>query len=329
MAETRHQSPVERMLVIRTDRIGDLLLTTPAMHALRLAYPRAKITALVGPHGREVIDGNPDVNEWIVFPIETIWRSWGQQREWIRWMRRQRFQLAVIFHPHKWFHLATWFAKIPRRVGYRRKLGFFLTDAIGDTKARRDGHEVVYNLELVKLVGAELADPRLVFPVSSTDRRSLERRLMSHRLNQHRPVIMHPASSDKRKIWDLAKMAHVADWLIEQGERVCFIGGPDEARLIRQVTARMRYQPVDLCGQLSLKELGALCERSRLLVSTDSGPVHIAAAVDLPCVVVSERCEPGASLRRWGPWGSGHTVIEHPHVAVEEVKAAIRRYLSQ
>lgn len=319
---------LERILVIRTDRIGDLLLTTPAIHAIRRAFPRARITALVGPHGREVIEDNPDVNDWIVFPAQEVFRSLIQQFEWIRWMRRQRFQVAVVFHPHKWFHIATWLAKIPRRVGYRRKLAFLLTETIPDTKAKRDRHEVEYNLELARLLGASVDQPKLVFPIPDPIRRSIERRFLEYRLTRHRPVVLHPASSDPRKVWDLGKMAQIADWLMTQGEPVLLVGGEEEREFIGALKARMRRQPIDLSGRMSLKELGALLERSRLLVSTDSGPVHIAAAVGSPCVVVAERREPGATLRRWGPWGAGHTVIEHPDISVEEVKAAISRYLN-
>ena len=149
--------PARRILVVRTDRIGDVVLTTPAIRALRQAYPEAHIAILVAKSTQALVDGNPDLNDVLVDDRRGRHQGLGFWRL-VSEVRRKRFDLAVIFHTKRRTNLLCFFAGIPERIGYKNdKFGFLLTEQIPDDRPAGTKHESEYCLDMLRPLGGSPA----------------------------------------------------------------------------------------------------------------------------------------------------------------------------
>lgn len=315
----------ERILIVRNDRMGDLLMSLPAVHELKAAFPKAEVSLLVQKGLEPMVEGHPDVQRILT----TGWRKgngWGEIIRWAWRLRVRRFDWVVVMNPTRLFHVASFLAGIPVRIGYRRKLGFLLTRSIPDTKASRALHEAQYNLELVRLLGIQPAAQVLSLPRQKETDAQAERLLSEHGIPlSSRPVAFHPWTSNPTKGWPLESFGTVMGQLLPFGYSILTIGGEESVPRMEQWKARapeIAHRVVDLVGQVPLKTLPALLRLCSVLVSNDSGPVHVAAAVGTPTVVVAPRSH-GIQLARWHPLGNGHLLLLSP--SHEEVVAAIQR----
>ncbi len=306
------RSAPSRILVIRLDRIGDVVLSTPVLQALRQHAPHAFIAMMVRPACRELLETHPYLNEVIVYDKEGKHRSAWATIQFARRLRRYDFDAALVLHPSNRSHWMPWLAQIPTRIGYDRKNGWLLTNRLPHRKQEGSRHEAVYTLELLAPLGIPVtANPRPVVPVSP---RAVQRvnEVFSEASVQPADtlVAIHPSASCISKRWMPQRFAAVADRLItELKVRVCLIAGPEDALHAHQVMDAMRHPAINLAGRLSVGELAALLQRCRLLISNDSGPVHIAAAVGTPVVDIFGRNQRGLSSQRWGPLGEEHVVL--------------------
>lgn len=328
---TRPGDPT-RILVIRTDRLGETVLMLPALHLLRQAFPRCRLTFMVHPQLQELFADHSELDE--VLPEPACSGAWWS-RAWqlsLRW-RSQDADLIVIANPRKEYHLAAWLAGIPIRVGYDRKWGGLLTHRLADRKALGGCHEITYNISLLASLKLPLQEaPVLTLPISQQAEEYVSQ--LMNRLgvgSDKRLVSVHPWTSNPKKQWPLERFRMLLDRLGRTlGVRPVLIGGPQECTRADEVLPDASPRLINLIGQFSLKELAACLRRTRLLITNDSGPMHLAAAVGTPVVALFGTGDTGSHPGRWGPWGSGHTVIHKPleQITVEEVLVAAQRYLS-
>ena len=318
-----------RVLFIRTDRLGETLLTLPAVAALGAALPSASLTLLVHPQLQPLLTGTPGVSEVLTHDARSHRLWWVRAWRLGRLLRSRGFDAAIVSNPMKELHLAVWLAGIPRRVGYGRKWGCCLSRRIPDRKALGERHEVEYNLDLVKaLVGGSIPSPVPEWPLARVEHEQGEVLQLLERqgIQGSEPFIaVHPWASNPLKQWPTARYQELVR-VLSQGLPVVPIGGPEEERLVLQVSPTDHPRVVDLVGRVSLRQLAELLRQARLLVSNDSGPVHLAAAVGTPTVVLFGASHAAAGPRRWGPWGNAHTVIwkrSLEEITVDEVVAAV------
>ncbi|MBI2104346.1 MAG: lipopolysaccharide heptosyltransferase II [Candidatus Omnitrophica bacterium] len=301
----------KRILVIRLDRLGDVVLSTPVLRALRERFPHAFIAMLVRPPCRDAVDGHPALNEVISYDKESTHRGLLATVRFARSLRRQEFDTALILHPSNRSHWIPWLAGIPVRIGYDRKCGWLLTHRLPHRKQEGAKHEALYTLELLAPLGISPSDPRPAVPVRPDAVERVEALLTASAVGpQERLVAVHPSASCVSKRWMPERFAEVADRLIaEQGVRVCLVAGEPDAGHAQEVARAMRQPALNFAGRLSVAELIALLRRCRLLLSNDSGPVHLAAAVGTPVVDIFGRNQAGLSPQRWGPLGELHIVL--------------------
>ncbi|NQT90816.1 MAG: glycosyltransferase family 9 protein [Candidatus Omnitrophica bacterium] len=303
----------KRVLLIRTDRLGDVVLTTPAIKAIRDAYPDAYIAMMVRPYAELAVKGNPYLDEVIVYDKYGKHRSIAATIRFATELRKKGFDTAVIFHPTNRAHIISYLAGIPRRIGYDGRLPFLLTDRIRSTKHEGIKHELDYNLDMLKSLDIEAKDKSLYVPVSDEARKHVDDLLVGSGINpDDRVVAIHPGASCPSKIWPSERFAKLADKLIENyGAKVVVVGGSDKrgtfcADIVRKF---MLKEALFLSGKLDISQLAALLKRSVLLISNDSGPVHVAVAVGTPVVSIFGRRQPGLSPLRWGPLGPKDIVL--------------------
>jgi heptosyltransferase-2 len=299
-----------KILAIRTDRFGEFILTLPALHALKKKFPESRLTLMLNPYNVELVEDSPDIDEIIGYNEKRFRGFWGTLRL-AGEIRRHNFDTIVIFNPQKKFNLASFLAGIPLRIGYDRKWGFLLNKKIKDLKCSGIKHEVDYNLDLVRLLGAETQEKNFPIVTNPDSENYINRLLAGLRLQAGKFIVIHPWTSDPVKQWPVEYFADLIKRIDKElGLKIIIIGASiDEARS-KDFSGRLSANIINLVGQTTLGQLTALLKRTALLISNDSGPVHLASALDIPVVALFCSAISGKSSRRWGPYGAGYIVIE-------------------
>ncbi len=299
----------KHIIVARTDKIGDLLLSLPVFQTLRESFPSARITAFVNPATREIVQGHPAVDA-----VEL----WNKNEGVFRLAERLKGMNADVFislYPRPRQILAAWLAGIPVRVGTAyRWYGFFLNRRIKVHRSVCDRHEVEYNLDLLKPLGVEKFAKKIQFPLSSGDR-DFARDLLGEKGIGGTPyLVIHPGHKGSALNWSVEKYAETAARLCQRTDlRVVLTAGETETELIGRLTVLLpplpaSQKPVLLIGECTLRQLAAVYEGAKCFISASTGPMHLAAAVGTP--TVSLFCPiPETSPVRWGPWGNDSTVL--------------------
>src|SRR3989338_4844111 len=165
---------VQRILFIRTDRIGDVLMNLPAIRLLRQSFPKAWLTLLLDRSVAGLLKDHPDIDELMAVDAEKLVRSARARWNLIHGVRKARFDLVVVSNPNKFFHQLVFLAGIPYRLGYRRKWGFLLNRTTGVQKDSACGHEIDRNLQLAGLASDKTWDGSLTIPVDPAALRRVE-----------------------------------------------------------------------------------------------------------------------------------------------------------
>lgn len=310
------------VLVIRPDHLGDLLFLTPALHQLREALPAARITALVGPWGKPVLENHPDVDRVLTCPFPGFtravegpsWQPYHLLWKEARRLRKEHFDLALIMRFDHWW--GAWLAaaaSVPTRIGYAiPEVHPFLTHPLPYTGGQ---HEVRQNLTLTGQAIGQAPAPLgwqshpLRFPITLADAEWAAALLRSRERQEDRPwIAIHPGAGAVVKQWRPTAWAAAANVLQKRyGARIIITGGPRETRLVQQVTVAMQGQALVLVGRTTLGQLAALLARCQLVIGPDSGPLHLAVAVGTPTVHLYGPVD----WRTFGPWGdpARHLVV--------------------
>ena len=301
----------KRILITRTDRLGDVVLSTPVIRHMRKLFPDAYIAFMVRPENRDVVANNPDLDEVIIYDKRGSEKSlWGAFL-FARRLARKKFDTAIALHPANRAHMALFMAGIPSRIGYDRKMAWLLTKKVPHLKQRGVKHEIDYNFELLERAGFDTAgaDGKPYIVRSDEDKRLVDAVAADRGLGDN-IIAVHAGASCPSKRWMPGRFARAADSLrARYGSDIVLVGGDETSNLSEEVAGAMERKPVDLTGMLRVGELAEILSRCRLFVSNDSGPVHVAVAVGTPCVVIFGRKDPGLSPERWGPYGDANVIL--------------------
>lgn len=326
-------TPPQRVLWIRTDRLGETVLNLPAAAAMKAGRPGSSLTLLVQAPLAPLFRLVGGIDEVVACPEKGSW--WIRAARLARWMRTERFDAVVVSNPKKEWHAAAWLAGVPVRVGYDRKWSWCLTHRVPDRKEVGGRHEVDWNVNLVRVLAVPSTAPAWPMFEFGTERDEVAHLLAAQGIGPAEFfVAVHPWTSNPAKRWPAVRFKKL---LVEMARRfpqqaVVLIGGAEEVGGVPDVLPSRGGRIVNLVGRVSLPQLAALLGRARVLVSNDSGPVHLAAAVKTPTIVLFGSAHPATGPARWGPWGAGHTVICRPtmeSIAFEDVMTALVPFLHE
>ncbi len=299
-----------RILIVRTDRIGDVILTLPMAQVLRRRFPDATIGMLVQKYTAEVVEGNTAVDH--IFHYDDGMRPYPFLRMVSR-LRAARYD--IVFHTHPRFRVAlmTWIAGIRNRVGTGYRWYSFLFN-IRHFEHRKDArrHELEYNLNLLSEIDCPAGEaeriPRLELDPAAVE--EVDRMLQSIGISEDEPLaIVHPGSGGSARDWPPAHFGLLAAMLAEHERlRVIVTGTDRERELVETVASIAGERVTTLSGTLSLKQLAALAKRASLFVANSTGPLHIAATVGTPVVGLYPQIT-ALSAARWGPYTSRKSIL--------------------
>jgi heptosyltransferase-3 len=303
----------ERALVIKLRHHGDVLLAAPVLSLLKGRNPQLEVDALVYDDTAPMLEGHPALSE--LHAVGRKWRSGGVferlavERDLFRKLRSRRYDLIVHLTEHP---RGAWLARALRPrysvAPLNRDRGRFWDASfthLYPMVSRR--HLVEVNLDALRRIGLQPSrDEKKVVFVPGAQAEAKIAPLVEEPF-----VHVHPVSRWLFKCWPAEKNAELIDRLAAQGHRVVLTAAPDaaEQQVIEQILARTKSTPLNLAGQLSLKELGALAARAKLFIGVDSMPMHLAAAMGTPSIALfgpSDEME-------WAPWNAPHSVVSTTH----------------
>lgn len=313
---------VRKVLAVRLDNLGDVLMTTPALDAIRHAVPGVSITLLGSPSGAAALEHLPPLDDAIAYdapwtkgsgitPPDAIARDHAL----IERLAQRRFDAAIVFTVCTQSALPAALmcrlAGIPLRLAHSRENPYdLLTDWVPDRDVIDTGmrHEVQRQLDLVAAIGVRPAGERLQFRYAAADVISLRAKLRQAGGCDRRPyLLVHPGATAASRRWPAERFGIAADAIAQSsGCRVVFCGGPGEQALIDEARSDMRTPSVSLVGLLRLGELAALIAGAQVLLCNNSGPAHLASALGTPVVVLYALTNPQHT-----PWRAHARVMNH------------------
>lgn len=282
-------SDPRRILVVKPCCLGDVLMTTPVLAALRQRFPHAAINYAVGRHAMPAIAGHPDV-AGLVDCGPGAGRGWRSLLSLARRVRAGRYDICLVLERSPLFATLPFLAGVKARAGIDSAgRGFALNIRVPWDESL---HEADLYLSVAAALGCDTADRHLRFEPGPDARAAVDRLWREHGL--HGPVVAiapgggtNPGMDLPEKRWLPERFAALADRLAEEeGASIAIVGGPLDRAACDAVRASMRAASVDLCGHGTFEELGSLLSRCALFVGNDSGPTHLAAAVDCPVVAI-------------------------------------------
>ena len=314
----------KNILVIRNDRFGEFLLNIPAMRALKEKFAGSKIILGIDPYVDGIAKKIPYVDEVIFW--DSGKHSIFDAIIFAGALKKKNIDMAFVMNPSKYSNLAVFMAGIPERIGYDHKWDFLLTKKIEDLKYLGKKHEVEYNLDLVKLVGAETNDKTLILDINESEFHAGGGTISTPGVNY---VAIHPWTSDPIKQWPEDRFRELSLRVVKELDvDVLIIGGKDEL-ISSSAFNNLHGRVHNLTGKTTLLELASILKKSRLLISADSGPVHLACSVGTSVIALFRNDMPGKGPKRWGPWGKSSVVVEKKSlsdISVEEVLNKVKEW---
>jgi heptosyltransferase II len=263
----------KNILVRGVNRLGDTLFTLPAIRALKIKYPTARITVLTKPSPVELYRHNPHIDGIIILDSKGIHQGLRGRLRLINTLRASDFDLAVLMHNNFESALMAFLSGIPERIGYRKELrSALLTGSLPFPKTPTPRAD--HFLAITELAGCDTGDNKPDLYLSSTEREWATTRLAGLPW----PLVgIIPGAQEKTRIWDSGRFASVADSLIgHAAASVLILGGPGDTGLSSSIKSQMKNIPIDMTGAFSLREFIAILNSCDLVISNDTGPMHIA-----------------------------------------------------
>lgn len=308
------------ILIVKLSAIGDVIHTLPALNAIRKAYPEARITWLVEEAAHGLVEGHPALDRVLVSKRKRWLKELSSPSrlnaikdiyKFIKELRDTRYDLILDFQALLKSGILIALARGKRKIGFGKGLEhmeysyLLLNERV--PAVSMEYHALSRGLMLLDAVGIPTTEVEYKLPVSDRDRQKLDDLLQRHGVvNPGRFVVINPAAKWESKLWSNRKFAQLADRIIAQYDaEVVFTGSFEDRRTIHQIKADMGAPAVNLAGETTLKMLAALYAKAHVVVSTDTGPMHLAVAAGTPVVALFGPTAPW----RTGPYGSGHQVV--------------------
>jgi len=292
---------IKKILLVRSDGIGDFVLSLPALNLIKDSFPDAEITLFTGSWQREIAEASQLFNEVITW--EASGKSYFSSPKRIKYLsyrmfgvlprlRSYKFDLAIDFRNDNFVNrVIIWLSKARIRLGFNMGgLEFLLTDTIPQRRVHRSEHF----LDLVKYLSGRDETLPFKFNIPDKDLKEVDRFLDEEGIaSSDMLVVISPAARWQAKAWPGSKFAQLSDRLLDlKGVRVVFMGAKEDLPRITEIKKLMVKKPLVCAGSLSLIESAALISKSRLFIGNDTAPMHIAALFEVPVIALFGQTDP-------------------------------------
>jgi heptosyltransferase-3 len=292
----------KRILLVRTDRLGDVVLTLPMLPLLRTCFPHAYIAVLLQKYAADLVEGNPYADELLLYddgqsliPFTVLLKT----------IRAKNFDIAIVVHPTPRLAWLVLCAGIPERIGSGyRYYSILFNRRLYEHRKDAKRHELEYNLSLLKKLDCPIGErPEFSLTIPPQVDAKVESLFASLAIDRKKEIIVvHPGTGGSAKEWPADYFGHLAARLqAERDSQILITGSKGEEHKVARVLSATKGKAISLVGMLSLKELVAVIKCASLFISNSTGPLHIAVAVGTPVVCMFSQIT-AMSAARWGPY---------------------------
>lgn len=272
---------MKKILIFNVNWLGDVLFSTATIRNIRRNFPDSFIACIIPSRCYPILKGNPYLDEIIIFDEKDKDRGILGKLKFIRMLKKKKFDTVFLLHRSFSRALICWMCGIPERIGYyTRKRTFLLTKKIPLPK-KDTLHRIDYYLNVIEKAYLKVEDRYLDFFIGEDDHKFADEFLNRNSIEKNDfLVVTNPAGNWLPKRWPRIYWTQLQDALINEfSARIIITGSLLDIALAQEIKNSMKEKPIIACGQLNLKQLGALIKRTNLFISADTGPLHIANAV--------------------------------------------------
>lgn len=309
-----------KILIVKLSAIGDVIHTLPALNAIRRKYPHAHLTWLVEEAAADLIKGHPALDRvlvsrrkhWLKGLGGPAWRENVRAiKEFIRRLRDSEYDIVLDFQALFKSGLMVGLVHGKRKIGFARGMDhmefsyLFYNERV--PPVNMDIHALIRGVKLIESIGVNAKEIEYRIPVSPRDHGAVEDLLVRSGIAAKDAfVAINPVAKWHTKLWSEARFAELArQIMLDLQTKVVFTGAAADRAAIDRIVAQVNAEAVNLAGETTLKMLAALYERAHCVISTDTGPMHVAAAMGVPLVALFGPTAPW----RTGPFGAGHHIV--------------------
>ncbi|MCS7229317.1 MAG: glycosyltransferase family 9 protein [Candidatus Kryptonium sp.] len=302
------KSNATNILVCRTDKIGDVILTLPVVNALKEFF-NARITFLASKYTSELLEGHRAIDEIMIYDnSESVFKL-------AKRIKQKNFDLAIVVFPVFKIALALWLARVPVRVGTGyRAFSFLFNKKVFEHRKYAEKHEVEYNLNLIKAIGVSIKEIKFDIYIPDQAFENVKKLLTARNITDENYIVIHPGSKGSARDLKPEKFRELTQKLVDEGFKIILTGSESEKELANFVGDGLK-NVFNFAGLLNLKELSALIKNASLFISNSTGPIHIASALGTPVVGFYAPVKV-MSPRRWGPYTEDKLIFK-PNVPFE------------
>lgn len=297
---------IQRLLIVKTSSLGDVIHALPVVQAIKDAAPHLALGWVVRRRCADILTGNPVIDHLYVLPDKPSLRELSQLR---RELHSAHYDIALDMQGLSLSGLVTRLSGAPVRLGWDRNReanALFLTHSIVPGKAK-DAHEIDLLYGFADTLGVSVSHPEFTpQPYLAAENAAKAEEWLS--ALPHPRIALNVGASRAYKRWPLADWTAVAQGLTQTARSIVFVGDKTDAETVAQITPHLGAGYLNLAGKTSLRELASVLAACDLLVSGDSGPMHLAVAVGTPTVAIFGATHPV----RHGPYGARNTVLHDP-----------------
>jgi len=308
------------ILIVKLSAIGDVIHTLPALNAIRRHYPAARITWLIEEAACDLVAGHQALDRvlvskrkrWLKYLLSPLFLKVARESyDFVKALRDTHYDMILDFQALLKSGILIALARGNRKIGFGRGLEhmehsyLFLNERI--PAVDMEHHALTRGLMLLNALGIPTPEVEYKLPLSDGDRQKVDNIIKCHGLKKARRLIaVNPVAKWDTKLWPSRHVSRLADCLIEQyNAAIVFTGSFADRQAIDAIISAMQGPALNLAGETSFKMLADLYEKADMVVSTDTGPMHMAAAVGTPVVALFGPTAPW----RTGPYGSGHQIV--------------------
>ncbi len=300
----------KNILIVRTDRIGDVVLSLPVVSVIKEYYPDCKVNFLIREYTKSITDANPLIDKSIIIKEEN-----GKFRifENVRMLKKYHFDVVIILYPTFILTLIMFLAGIKKRIGTGYRLySFLFTDKIYEHRKDAKKHELEYNFSLLKSIGIDfrpgINNVKFNLNLSDSSLNKIDMLLEANNIHpEDRFVIIHPGSGGSAVDLPVDKFKEIIKKLSDSDIYIILTGNKNEKKMCDELTINEKVK--NFSGLLTLEELLALISKSLLLVANSTGPIHIAAALGKQTFGFYPKIK-SCSAQRWGPYTDKRFIYE-------------------
>lgn len=299
----------KNILIVRTDRIGDVVLSLPVASIIKEYYPNCKLSFFVREYTKPLVETNPFIDETLIIKEKN---NSFEIFENVRLIKKHNFDTVIILYPTFIVSLIMFLAGIKKRVGSGYRLySFLFTDKIYEHRKDAKKHELEYNINLLKSIGidfkAGINNVNFNLNVLESSLNKVDDLLKNNVLLSEKFIIIHPGSGGSAIDLPINKFKEIIEHLSNLNIKIILTGNLNEKKMCDQLT--LNKNVFNLAGELSLSDLIALISKSSLIIANSTGPIHIAAALGKYTFGFYPKIQ-SCSANRWGPYTEKKFIYE-------------------